>query len=224
MPAAHYLHPEFGYFCRGPGLRRELRVAVVSILLGIIIGASVVKLRAGDDRNAANVSTSAHLEPSSAAMVLPAATDSGSSLTNGDAAKGEPNEPIKAFPIRIVRVRPAKNSSPLAAVPLGRAAPAEPALVASVSAEGIPVENGEDATSRETSAYAAPFATTSQPSAKAKKHQRIARTQTRRRNDEGDDHDRRTNSWAGRGYVNAQYWRGGYRAWAYGRPQSSGWF
>jgi hypothetical protein len=224
MRAAHFVHPEFGYFCPGPGLRRELRVVVVSIVFGIIIGASVVKLRAGDVRNGENATTIARLEPSSAATVLPAATESGSSLTNGDAAKGEPNEPIKAFPMRIVRVRPAKNSSPLAAVPLGRTAPAEPALVASVSAEAIPVENGEDATSRETPAYAAPSATTSQPSAKAKKHQRIARTQTRRLNDEDDDHDRRANSRAGHGYVNAQYWRGGYRAWAYGRPQSSGWF
>jgi hypothetical protein len=32
MPSAHYVHPEFGYFCLGPGLRRVLRVAVVSIL------------------------------------------------------------------------------------------------------------------------------------------------------------------------------------------------
>ena len=54
MPSAHYVHPEFGYFCPGPGLRRVLRVAVVSILFGIIIEASVIRLRAGHDRQADN--------------------------------------------------------------------------------------------------------------------------------------------------------------------------
>jgi hypothetical protein len=29
MPSAHYVHPEFGYFCPGLGLRRVLRVAAV---------------------------------------------------------------------------------------------------------------------------------------------------------------------------------------------------
>jgi hypothetical protein len=48
-----------------------------------------------------------------------------STLINGDAAKGEPNESIKSYPIRMVRVRPAKNSSLLAVIPLGRTPPAE---------------------------------------------------------------------------------------------------
>ena len=119
MPSAHYVHPEFGYFCLGPGLRRVLRVAVVSILFGIIIGANVIRLRAGHDRQADNVWTIAHIEPSRAATVLPAATEPGSSLT-GNVATGAPNGAIKPFPTRIVRVRPAKDRSPLAAVPLGR--------------------------------------------------------------------------------------------------------
>src|SRR5260370_18806058 len=81
MPSAHYVHPEFGYFCPGPGLRRVLRVAVVSILFGIIIGASVIRLRAGHDRQADNAWTIAHIEPSRPATALPAATKPGSSLT-----------------------------------------------------------------------------------------------------------------------------------------------
>jgi hypothetical protein len=166
MPSAHYVHPEFGYFCPGPGLRRVLRVAVVSILFGIIIGASVVRLRAGHDRQADNAWTIAHIEPSRAATVLPAATEPGSSLT-GNAATGAPNGAIKPFPTRIVR--PAKDRSPLAAVPLGRTGPAEPLPAASVSAEAIPVEHEEDAAPRSAPAYAAPSAATSQPSAKPKK-------------------------------------------------------
>lgn len=222
MPSAHYVHPEFGYFCLGPGLRRVLRVAVVSILFGIIIGASVIRLRAGHDRQADNAWTIAHIEPSRAATVLPAATEPGSSLT-GNVATGAPNGAIKPFPTRIVRVHPAKDRSPLAAVPLGRTKPAEPVPAASVSAEAIPVEHEEDAAPR-APAYAAPSAATSQPSAKAKKHQRIARTQSRRRNGEDDNHDQRASYWTGRGSIDAQHRRGGYRAWAYGGPRSWGWF
>jgi hypothetical protein len=223
MPSAHYVHPEFGYFCLRPGLRRVLRVAVVSILFGIIIGANVVRLRAGHDRQADNAWTIAHIEPSRAAAVLPAATEPGSSLT-GNAAKGEPHGAIKPFPTRIVRVRPAKDRSPLAAVPQGRTGPAEPLPGASVSAEAIPVEHEEDAAPRAAPAYAAPSAATSQSSAKAKKHQRIARTQTRRWKDEDVNHDQRASYWSARAYIDAQHRRGGYRAWAYGGPRSWGWF
>jgi hypothetical protein len=220
MPSAHYVHPEFGYFCLGPGLRRVLRVAVVSILFGIISGASVIRLRAGHDRQADNAWTIAHIEPSRAATVLPAATEPGSSLT-GNAATGAPNGAIKPFPTRMVRVRPAKDRSLLAAVPQGRTGPAEPLPAASVS---IPGEHEEDAAPRAAPAYAAPSAATSQPSAKVKKHQRIARTQTRRRNDEDVNHGQRASSWTGRGSIDAQHRRGGYRAWAYGGPRSWGWF
>src|ERR1700756_1268420 len=144
MASAHYVHPEFGYFFLGAGLRRVLRVAVVFILFGLIIGTSVIRLRAGHDRRADNAWTIAHIEPSRAATVLPAATEPGSSLT-GNAAKGAPNGAIKPFPTRIVRVRPAKDRSLPAAVPLGRTGPAEPLPAASVSAEALPVEYEEDA-------------------------------------------------------------------------------
>ena len=160
------------------------------------------------------------MEPSRAATVLPAATEPGSSLT-GNAAKGEPNGAIKPFLTRIVRVRPAKDHSPVVTVPQGRTGPTEPVPAALVSAEAIPVEHQEDAAPL---AAPAPSAATFQPSAKAKKHQRIAHTQTRRWNGEGDNHDRRASYWSGRGSIDAQHRRGGYRAWAYGGPRSWGWF
>jgi len=37
-----YLHPEFGYFCPSPGLRRTVRIALVSTIIGVIAGASGV--------------------------------------------------------------------------------------------------------------------------------------------------------------------------------------
>ena len=79
MPSAHYVHPELGYFCAGLGLRRVLRVAAVSILFGIIIVASVIRLRPSHDRQADNAWMITHIEPSHAATVLPAATEPGSS-------------------------------------------------------------------------------------------------------------------------------------------------
>jgi hypothetical protein len=186
MPSAHYVHPEFGYFWPGRGLRRELRVAVIAILLGMIVGSSVVRLRASGDCNANNAQTIAQVELSSAATVLPVAAELRSTLINGDAAKAEPNESIKSYPMRMVRVRPAKNSSPLAAIPLGRTPPAEPP-VASVAAEPTRMENGEGLAARAAPADTASSATTSQPSAKAKKPHRLARNETRRRNDEDDE-------------------------------------
>jgi hypothetical protein len=47
MPLAYDVHPEFGYFCPAPRVRREPRVAVVSILVGMVIGAAIVTIRAG---------------------------------------------------------------------------------------------------------------------------------------------------------------------------------
>jgi hypothetical protein len=37
-----YLHPEFGYFCPSPGLRRTVRIALVSAVVGVIAGAGGV--------------------------------------------------------------------------------------------------------------------------------------------------------------------------------------
>jgi hypothetical protein len=47
VPPAYDIHPEFGYFCPAPRARRELRVAVVSILAGMAIGAAIMAIHAG---------------------------------------------------------------------------------------------------------------------------------------------------------------------------------
>ncbi len=64
MPSAYHVHPEFGYFCPTPRRRRELRVAIVSILFGAIIGASIATLRAAHDRHPDGASTAAHVNVS----------------------------------------------------------------------------------------------------------------------------------------------------------------
>jgi len=60
MSPAHRFHPEFGYFCPSPGLRRKLRIALACIVIGVVAGASgAIMLKAAHDP-----------DPRSALMVL----------------------------------------------------------------------------------------------------------------------------------------------------------
>ena len=86
MPPAYYVHPEFGYFCLGPAARRELLIAVASVLFGMLIGAAIVTGGAGHavelDRGLSN----AHLNPSSFDTLLPGPGASSSQLEDVDSA------------------------------------------------------------------------------------------------------------------------------------------
>jgi hypothetical protein len=59
------MHPEFGYLCPTPRLRRDVRVVVVSIALGTVIGAGVVTLRAIHDRDTETAMAMTHVVHSS---------------------------------------------------------------------------------------------------------------------------------------------------------------
>ena len=71
MPPAYDIHPEFGYFCLAPRVRRELRVAVVSILFGMMIGAAIVTIGAGHAVETDAVSSNAHLKSSGSDTLAP---------------------------------------------------------------------------------------------------------------------------------------------------------
>lgn len=62
MAWPHYIRPEFGCFCPSPRLRREVRIALISLLFGVISGALGVVALSAPDRNAnstgASMSTS----------------------------------------------------------------------------------------------------------------------------------------------------------------------
>ena len=75
MPPAYDIHPEFGYFCPAPRARRELRVAVVSILAGMAIGAAIMAIHAGQAAETEAVSGNTQLK-SSAPDPLAAVTGS----------------------------------------------------------------------------------------------------------------------------------------------------
>ena len=61
------LHPEFGYFCPAPRLRREVRVAFFAIIFGAIIGSITVIALSTRARNSEAESASSALVPEAAA-------------------------------------------------------------------------------------------------------------------------------------------------------------
>jgi hypothetical protein len=208
MPSAYHVHPEFGYFSPTPYRRRELRVAVVSVLFGAIIGGSIATLRAGHDRNADGASTTPHVDVSNSERVLVAAAEATPATPNDADTKAEARESIKPFPMRRVRVRPAV---PNPSIPAKDAtAPTSAGVVASASPLVEPSESAQGSEPPAASSHARKSAAAQQPSTSVKKPQRIAHVQSRRRNDERADdswHDNRWNYWPGRAYVDAYYWR-----------------
>jgi hypothetical protein len=125
----YYVHPEFGYFCLAPAARRELRIAVASILFGIVIGAAIVTVGTGHAVELDGGSSNAHLKPSSSDTFLPGGGVTSSQSKNVDNAETGTAEAIKPYPMRMVRVRSSKGASPLVGIPLGRAGPPEPTLI-----------------------------------------------------------------------------------------------
>jgi hypothetical protein len=208
MPSAYHVHPEFGYFCPTPYRRRELRVAIVSILFGAIIGASIATHKAGHDRNPDGVSTAAHVDVSNSERALVAAAEAKPAAANGADTKAEAGESIKPFPMRRVRVRPAALNPPIRATDATASTPAE--LVAAVSPLLEPSESAQGSGTPAASSHATRSAAAQRPYIAVKKRQRIAHVQSRRRNDERADESwlaNRGNYWTGRAYVDAYYLR-----------------
>jgi len=60
---APYLHPEFGYFCPAPGLRRTVKMALAFTVIGALAGAGgMAALIADHDSNLDGVSMTAHAD------------------------------------------------------------------------------------------------------------------------------------------------------------------
>jgi len=209
MPSAYHVHPDFGYLCPTPYRRRELRVAIVSILFGAIIGGSIATLRAGHHRNPDGASTAAHADVSNPETVMVAAAEATPAATNDADTKAEATESIKPFPIRRVRVRPVVHNPPIPAT--DATAPTPAAVVASASPLAEPSESVQGSGPPAASSHATKSAAPARPSTAVNKRQRIAHVQSRRRNDErahNSWHDNRGNYWTGRTYVDAYYLRG----------------
>ncbi len=211
MPPAYDIHPEFGYFCPAPRARRELRVAVVSILAGMAIGAAIVTVGAVHATD--SVSSNAQLKSSGPDTLLPSVAALSSQSRNVDAAKADPAETIKPYPMRMVRVRSSKAPSPLAVIPLGRTEPPEPPASAGPASPENAEAPGSPAASPPAQSVAA-----AKPAVSGTKRRPSAMHARRHRDDENEKarwQSRHWPYWGERAYAEDRYWRGAYRNWVY---------
>ena len=94
-----YAHPEFGFFCPTPRLRRELRIAFVSILFGAIGGAIGVLALGAGDRNADSPTVASVVTANTAIAVPPSngeATSAAAQSYNGLEGGRKPSHSLKA--------------------------------------------------------------------------------------------------------------------------------
>jgi hypothetical protein len=80
MPSARYVHPEFGYFCPTPRLRRRVRVVLACMVFGAI---GVAMLRAGHDPDDSK-------SPNSSSALMMTRVDGGSGAEAGSQAGPAP--------------------------------------------------------------------------------------------------------------------------------------
>jgi len=208
VPPAYDVHPEFGYFCPAPRMRRELRVAVVSILAGMAIGAAIMAIHADQAVETEAVSGNAQLK-SSAPDPLAAVPAASPRIKDADNAKADPVETIKPYPMRMVRVRSSKAPSPLAGIPLGRTEPPEPPASAGPASLENAVPPGSPAALLPAQSVAA-----AKPAVSGTKKRPSDMHARRHRDDENESarwQDRRWPYWGERGYAEDRYWRGAYR-------------
>jgi hypothetical protein len=212
VPPAYDLHPDFGYLCPAPRMRRELRVAVVSTLAGMAIGAAIMAIHAGQAAETEAVSGNAQLK-SSAPDPLAAVPAASPRVKDADNAKADPVETIKPYPKRMVRVRPSKAASPLAGTPLGRTEPKEPAASAGAASPENAAAPGAPA-----ALLPAPSVAVAEPAVSATKKRPSATHARRHRDDENENarrQDRPWPYWGERAYAEDPYWRGASRNWGH---------
>jgi hypothetical protein len=226
------LHPEFGLFSPTPRLRRELRIAAISLLFGGIAGAlcvsGVVAFRHADPAameiaEAPHAAASMDSEPGTAPSADARAASPESHAGTAAPPQGSAEVPVQrssgtsapavapasaiAPKARVVRIRKAADSSPIAGLPLGRSEapaavsppPADPP-VSRQAADAAPAGNDAAAAAPEQavarSAASEGVAKLSPP----KKKQKTVRAAARR-NDIANDsfwHDERQDDWRAR--------------------------
>ena len=233
MPASPYIHPEFGFFCPAPRIRRRLRVALACLA---VAGAATV-MAAADRREldaaATRVDEASIVETVPATKNLTPFASVDPRLTVVEGAHTAADRPpcfsatlanldgncvfVKLRKPRTVRV--ATDRPAVAAVPLGRTAlpptSIDPALpAASAGRQGDLEKSGQ----AEPAPVAAASSTESSQKAVAapKKAQRSARGQNHRRDQYWYSTPSwrvvRVDDWGGRGYAprESDYQRGGY--------------
>jgi len=232
MEHSSHLHPEFGLLSPTPRLRRELRIAAISLLFGGIAGAlcvsGVVALRHSDNAateitEAAHAAASQESEPgtgpsadaraaspeSHAGIAAPPQASAEAPAQRSSETSAPAVVPASAIApkARMVRIRKAVDSAPIARLPLGRSEataaasppPADPPL-SRQAADAAPAGNDVAAAAPEKavarSAASEGIANLSPP----KKKQKTVRAASRRNDIENDSfwREERQEDWRAR--------------------------
>ena len=103
MQSDRYFHPELGYFCPAPRLRRELRVACYAGLFGVAIGATSVVIALGPTDRAADsapAALSAPMKPPGGGADRQLASTERNDLGKAAAAQAPGRETMQRTPTR----------------------------------------------------------------------------------------------------------------------------
>jgi hypothetical protein len=225
------LHPEFGLFSPTRRLRRELRIAAISLLCGGIAGAlcvsGVVALRHSDriaveSAEGPGAAASQDSELGTAPNTDARAASLESRAGTAAAPRGSPEVPAQrssetsppdvapasaiAPKVRMVRIRKAVDSPPIARIPLGSGeAPAAASLPADSSGsrqtvDTTPAGNDVVAAGSEKAVVGSAAREGVANSSPPKKKQKTVRTASRRNDIDSDSfwHDERQDDWRAR--------------------------
>jgi hypothetical protein len=230
VPASHYIHPEFGFFCPTPRFRRRLRVALACLVVAGV-GAAMMTAADGpkfaapvtraDEASIAETTPATSLAPF--ATVVPRLPIVAGAQTTADkpSCVGESQTEGNCVSVKLRKLRMvwvANDRPAIAAVAIGRsAAPTTGGIDAALLAaragpQGDPARPGQ-------AAIAAANSTESQNAVAApknKKAQKPARGQNHRRDQyrygAPSWREVRVDDWAARGYAPRErdYQRGAY--------------
>ena len=224
MASAYAVHPEFGYLCPSPRVRRVIRLAFALLVLGLIAGASSVMTTPGSYDAG---TTSAEWRADQALAPVPVPAMAAIKASCGENAPASRNgECVSSEPPKVRIVHAATNVPAIARVPLGRSTSPQASVVASEELVGsAPDQQPESAApsgpTRAASADATAAVATepSRQSTAAPKPQKRARRQGRQH----DQDWRGTWSWR---EARSERWSGPDRAYAseraYGRHSREG--
>ena len=227
MPASRYIHPEFGFFCPTPRLRRRLRVALACLVVAgvgaaMMTAAERPKFAApvtrADEASIAETTPATGLAPFAAVVSRLLIVAGAQATADKLSCVGDTRIEGHCVSVKLRMVWVANDRPAIAAVALGRsAAPTtgsiEAALLtARTDSQGDPARPGEAAIAAANSTE--PHNTIATP--KNKKAQKSARGQNHRRDQyrygAPSWREVRVDDWAARGYAPRErdYQRGAY--------------
>ena len=227
MPASHYIHPEFGFFCPTPRFRRRLRVALACLVVAGV-GAAVMatadrpKLAAAvtraDEASIAETTPATGLAPFAAVVSRLLIVAGAQTTADKPSCVGESQTEGNCVSVKLRMVWVANDRPAIAAVAIGRsAAPTTGGIDAALLAaragpQGDPARPGGAAVAAASSTE--PQNAVATP--KNKKAQKLARGQNHRRDQyrygAPSWREVRVDDWAARRYAPRErdYQRGAY--------------